>query len=417
MKRNFIVVALGSTGDVNPMLGIGLELLHRGHDVTFIANPVFESQAKAGGVRFVPVGTERDYQFVWDPDSWRWWRIAAAFKKGWLPFMRPTYESIASQSRPPGTVLVANSVAAGAQFAQEKFSLPLVMVTPSRLLFESLDDFPNYGPFQNAPRWLGRPARRVHGRFTDIFIDRWVGDGVNAIGSEIGLRSQRRFFSSWVQSAERAVGLWPDWFARPQSSWPQQLVLAGFLNYDRDELETVDETSALTKAGHETPIVFTCGSAMTHAQAFLDLAVGVQRILRRPVVVVTDRPLRPRSPLPPGVTYSPYVPFKRLFPRAAAIVHHGGIGTCSAALSAGKPQLIVPLAYDQFDNAELCEKLGVARRVSRHLLTPPRVSRRLRSMLGSAHVAERCRKLAQRIDSRAAMSRVCDAVQTLPEGR
>ena len=58
MKRNVIVVALGSTGDVNPMLGIALELLHRGHGVTFLASPVFESHAKAGGIRFVPVGTD-----------------------------------------------------------------------------------------------------------------------------------------------------------------------------------------------------------------------------------------------------------------------------------------------------------------------------------------------------------------------
>jgi len=417
MKRSFIVAALGSTGDVNPMLGIALELLHRGHDVTLIANAVFEPSARAGGVKFVPVGTERDYRFVWDPDSWRWWRIAVAFKKGWLPCLRPTYESIASQSRTAGTVLVANSVAAGAQFAQEKFSLPLVLVTPTRIVFECLDDFPNYGPFQGAPRWLGRPARRLHRRLTDIFIDRWIGDGVNALRSEIGLPSRRRFFSRWMESAERVVGLWPEWFARPQTSWPRQLVLAGFLNYDRDDLESFDEVSAFINSGTDRPIIFTCGSAMTHAQGFLDLAVGVQRILGRPAVVVTDRTIQPSSPLPPGIVYSPYVPFRRLLPRAAAIVHHGGAGTCSAALAAGIPQLIAPLAYDQFDNAERCENLGVARRVPRYLLTPRRVARRLCSLLGSPAVAQRCRDLARLMDSGEALRRACEAIETLPEGQ
>ncbi len=399
------------------MLGIALELLHRGHDVTFLANPVFESQAKAGGLNFAPVGTESDYQFVWDPNTWRWWRIATAFKKGWLPFMLPTYEAIAAHSKPTGTVLVANSVAAGAQFAQEKFSLPLVMVTPNRLLFENLDDAPNFGPFQSPPRWFGRAGRRVHRRLTDVFVDRCIVDGVNAVRSDLGLPPRKRFLSSWVQSAERVVGLWPEWFAKKQSSWPRELVLAGFLNYDRDKLETVDGISALTNDGSKSaPIVFTCGSAMTHAQAFLDVAIEVHRNLERPVIVVTDRRFQPPSPIPPGVSYSPYVPFRRLLPRVSAIVHHGGIGTCSAALAAGIPQLIAPLAYDQFDNAEVCEKLGVARRVSRHLFTPRRVSRWLRLMLSSTHVSECCRKLAQRIDSVAAMSCACDAVQGVHKG-
>ena len=63
------------TGDANPMLGIALELGRRGREVTFLTNPVFESFAKAGGIGFTAVGTESDYQFVWNPDSWRWWRL------------------------------------------------------------------------------------------------------------------------------------------------------------------------------------------------------------------------------------------------------------------------------------------------------------------------------------------------------
>jgi len=48
-------------------------------------------------------------------------------------------------------------------------------------------------------------------------------------------------------------------------------------------------------------------------------------------------------------------------PHCAAIVHHGGIGTTSQALAAGIPQLIRPMAFDQFDNANRIEKLGCGR--------------------------------------------------------
>jgi UDP:flavonoid glycosyltransferase YjiC (YdhE family) len=56
-------------------------------------------------------------------------------------------------------------------------------------------------------------------------------------------------------------------------------------------------------------------------------------------------------------------PFDRLLPRASAIVHHGGIGTVACAIAAGIPQLVCPLAYDQFDNAARVERLGLGMRV------------------------------------------------------
>jgi UDP:flavonoid glycosyltransferase YjiC (YdhE family) len=68
--------------------------------------------------------------------------------------------------------------------------------------------------------------------------------------------------------------------------------------------------------------------------------------------------------LPPGMLWLPYVPLRALLPRAAALVHHGGIGTTAEALRAGVPQAIVPLAYDQFDNAARVEALGAGLRVA-----------------------------------------------------
>lgn len=47
-----------------------------------------------------------------------------------------------------------------------------------------------------------------------------------------------------------------------------------------------------------------------------------------------------------------------LFPRLAAIVHHGGAGTAHAAARAGVPQIVVPHGFDQFDWGRRIEQLG-----------------------------------------------------------
>ena len=56
-----------------------------------------------------------------------------------------------------------------------------------------------------------------------------------------------------------------------------------------------------------------------------------------------------------------YAPHSLLFPRAAVVTHHGGIGTLSVGLHSGRPALIVPFFADQVDNAARAVRLGVAR--------------------------------------------------------
>lgn len=414
-KTRILVVALGSTGDVNPMLGIASTLRRRGHDVVFFANPVFGRFAKAVGLPFSPVGTERDYEFIWDRRTWQWWRcMDTAFRNGWLPHLRPVYEGIASRAGTSRAVIVANIVAPGALLAQERLGIPLVVVTPSSLVFQSLDEFPDYGPLQRAPRWLGRPARSLFYRLADAFVDFWIAKGFNELRSEVGLPTARRFFSRWITGGDRIIGLWPEWFARPQTGWPPQLVLTGFPNYDRGDLHTDGEAPPMLRDGEaKPPVVFTCGSAMTHAEVFIRVAAEVQRLLSRRVLVLTDRPVELPPRLSGRVECRSYVPFQRLLPQAAAVVHHGGIGTTAAALAAGIPQVIVPLAFDQFDNAERCERLGIARKVSRQRFRPRRVVKAIRELLASQEVAERCRHWQAQVSSGEALVLACETVEDL----
>merc|ERR1719321_366252 len=49
---------------------------------------------------------------------------------------------------------------------------------------------------------------------------------------------------------------------------------------------------------------------------------------------------------------------EKIFPKCSVIVHHGGIGTTTAGLRAGRPNIITPILYDQFDSAEQVRNLG-----------------------------------------------------------
>jgi len=120
------------------------------------------------------------------------------------------------------------------------------------------------------------------------------------------------------------------------------------------------ELQAFIEAG-PAPVVFTAGTANTTSERFYaESAQACQRLNLRGILVAGQRSQLPGI-LPPDVVHVSHAAFSQLFPRSAAVVHHGGIGTLSQALRAGIPQLIRPMAYDQFDNASRACRLGVAK--------------------------------------------------------
>ena len=109
--------------------------------------------------------------------------------------------------------------------------------------------------------------------------------------------------------------------------------------------------------------LLTPGSSTTTALPRRNCLVGAPSFsVKNPRVLLPE--------LPEGVVAFDYAPFSLLFPRAAAIVHHGGIGTTGQAMRSGRPSLVMPCAWDQPDNAERAARLGIARTIARNRYEP-----------------------------------------------
>jgi UDP:flavonoid glycosyltransferase YjiC (YdhE family) len=151
--------------------------------------------------------------------------------------------------------------------------------------------------------------------------------------------------------------------AQPQPDWPANTLVSGSPMFDgaAPDAAVAAELERFLDAG-EPPIVFALGSsAVWVAGDFWKHAVAAAQALGRRAVLVTG-PVIPHA-LPDGMRAFAYLPYSRVFPRAAAVVHQAGIGTLSQALRSGRPQLLVPVAFDQPDNAQRAVQLGVGRAV------------------------------------------------------
>lgn len=105
----------------------------------------------------------------------------------------------------------------------------------------------------------------------------------------------------------------------------------------------------------------------------------------------------PIDPLPPSILVVRSLPHAWLFPRVAAVVHHGGAGTTGAGLTAGKPTLILPTASDQPFWGRRVHQLGVGPApIPLRRLSVPRLAQALES-LGERDMRSAAARLGERI--------------------
>ena len=157
-----------------------------------------------------------------------------------------------------------------------------------------------------------------------------------------------------------------------------------------------------------------------------DAAVNVDVLVRRDV---GDRGMRERLPRPADddavnrrVLCETEEQFHRLLTRemSASRLHLAHLpdaaGIHVQAVCAGVPQLIRPLAFDQFDNARRAEGLGVARGISSSDFTPEKVAKALIEV-GSSKTMEACRDLARRMEGDSALADAAAVVEGLGGSR
>jgi len=212
------------------------------------------------------------------------------------------------------------------------------------------------------------------------------------------------------------IGLFPDWFGDPQPDWPPQLRLTGFVLSDRRCAPSFDasaERSVEAAANGGAPIVFTPGSANRQAARFFAVGIAAAGAIGRRALLVT--PYREQLPpsLPPHASHLSYAPFDTLFGHAAAVVHHGGIGTSAQAFGAGVPQLVMPLGFDQPDNGARVKRLGVGDVIRPRRFTTPIVADALKRLLEDQRVSAACRSWQGRMQAQDPLARTCDAIEEL----
>lgn len=415
----FLLPTLGSAGDVYPFIAIGEALRERGHDVEIITNPVFESVITAARLGFHPVGTAAQYNDALS--SPKLWHPIDGFGVFWRRLARhalePVYTRIEIEYAEGPCAVLATPLMLGARLAQEKLGVPLVTAYTAATMLRSTE-YPMTLAQWQIPRLHGallRPALSLAWRALDRYkLHPMLSADLPPLRDKLGMPALvNSVFGQWIHSPLAGVTLFPDWFAPAPVDWPPQVRQAGFPVYDGDQANGLDAALLDFLAAGDAPIVFTPGSAMGHGHAFFKAAVQTCSVLGLRGVLLSTRSEQIPANLPPEIHHSCYAPFGLLLPLARALVHHGGIGNSAQALRAGLPQLITPMAFDQFDNAMRLGQLGVASSVSPRDVKFGSMAPKLQMLLDSPKVASACQAASQRMANNRAVEIICDLLESV----
>lgn len=413
-----LIFPFGSSGDVNPLVGLALQLRSRGHAVTMIANGYFRDLVQRAGLEYEELTTREEFlEQAGHPDLWHPIRaFGHLFRNGVARIMRRQYEMIADWAARQPVMVVNSCFGFGARIAREKLGVPLVTVHLQPACFWSDYETPTLPGMvvrPPTPRWLKRVQYWLGTKF---FIDRVALPETNRFRGQLGLDPIREI-AQWWHSPDCVLGLFPSWYGPAQPDWPQNVSLTQFPLWDDDGATQPREDVDQFLDEGDAPVLFTPGSGNMQAEAFFQEAAAACRIIgRRGLFLTRFSEQIPRN-LPPSIRHFDYVPFSQVLPRAAALVHHGGIGSASQALRAGTPQLIMPLAHDQPDNAARIRRLGVGTSVPPSRFRASRVAASLQKLLVSPEVKRACRQVAKKFENVAPFDEACDVIQRFARRR
>jgi rhamnosyltransferase subunit B len=391
-----VLVTVGSAGDLFPFLRMALVLRGAGHRVDILGPWPHEPYARQAGLEFHCLPA--DPAVLDDPDLWHPRRGFAVVWRATRPAMAEMPRVVEALADEEGCVLLAHPLALPdcdlCRAMRPDLKIAAAWLAPSNL--PTVYDPLLIGPL-HIPHWMPLGVRRwLWRRLGAAFIDPVALPDINAARRARGLAPVSSLLEHIVSIADLSVLLYPEWFAKDQPDWPRPLYRAGFPLYDPDPHATLStELSGFLAAG-DRPLVFTPGTGNRQAWHFFRCAQLAALHMGRRAIFLTPHREQVPPDLPPTILWQEYVPLHVLLPFSELLVHHGGIGTTAEALRAGVPQLVMPLAHDQFDNASRVAALGTGLELSHSRLHGDRLVSTLETLLSSPEVHERCRQTAGR---------------------
>jgi len=385
-----LVAAVGTRGDVQPALALALELRKLGHAVRLCISPNFVDWAKSLGLEAVPMGVEMRMPGrtsgsmpTLTPEELR------RLRESMPDLITDQFETIGAAAHGCDVIVGANAHQYAAPSIAEHAGIGCVTAVYAPVALPSTDLAPPPPPGQAID-----PA-------STTIMERWrnTANAWNERALDRINHNRRRLGMAPIDDVLDYVLTDHTWLAAdaalaPLPATPGRQVFQTGTWVLADHTPLPANLQAFIENGE--PPIFAGFGSMPAAGDVTRCLIGAVRAVGRRIIVSrgwADLDLidDARDCIAVGD-----VSHDVLFPRVAAVVHHGGAGTTAAAARAGVPQVITPMFGDQFYWASRIVDLGVGAKTTHTTITEESLTGALREVFDSA-VMDRARRLAAQV--------------------
>jgi MGT family glycosyltransferase len=411
-------------GPTNNCVGIGKVLERRGHRVVFAAEASWKG-------RLEPLGFEEDLVDLAPPAEGDQGQDAGQF---WIDFVaetapefrKPTIEQLESFIAP-----VWRSLIDGARYCNEHLKEILDRADPDVVVEDNVSGFPalltHGAPFVRIMSCnpLEMKDRDLPPTFSGYPIDdrsKW-----QAFRAEYE-RTQRelwREFDAWV--VEQGAPPLPDLEFIHESKDLNLYVFPEIADYPRARplaptWHRLDSSVRGTEKPFEVPEHLREGEGALVYLSLGSLGSADIELMRRLVDVLARTPHRylvskgPRADeldLPDSMWGEARVPQTSILPLVDLVITHGGNNTTTEALHFGKPMVVLPLFWDQYDNAQRMDELDHGVRLDTYAFEDRELADAIDRLLADAPLHERMAAEGEAIRSRDGVAKAADLIESL----
>jgi MGT family glycosyltransferase len=428
-SRTIVFFPEGAFGPTNNCVGIGDVLRRRGHRVVFVVEESFAGNLERFGfeerlMRLGPPPVEPEI-------PGQFWKD---FIRDTAPeFRRPTIEQLASFLLPTWTALVD-----GARYVEPRLREIFADVRPDVIVEDNVVAFP-------AVMTAGVPWVRIMSCNPAEMLDPAVPPVFSGYPSD-----DREDWEAFREAYQRTHGaLWDDFdaFCREQGApglpsdelGPRFIHESPHLNLslypveadylrDRPLGPTWHRLESCVRATDgdwrlpdglarlEGPLVYlslgSLGSADVGLMQRLIDMLGQSRFR----VIVSMGPQHEQLRLAPNMTGAEFLPQPAILPQVDALITHGGNNTTTEAFHHGTPMVVLPLFWDQYDNAQRVDELGFGIRLDTYRIEPSELIGAIDRLIVDRALAERLDAISRRLQAHPGTVRAADLIEQVAGG-
>jgi UDP:flavonoid glycosyltransferase YjiC (YdhE family) len=435
--RRITILALGTRGDVQPAIALGLGLQRAGHSVRLAAPPLSRELVTSHGLEFAALG---------NPPQASGQQLSLAATAGFVAevafhFVRTLFARGSAPVWPvktPGLDRIMNDSLSACQGADvvifpfimiwvyhiaEKMRLPCFLwdthpLTPTR-------DFPSFTFTGMFPSWFSLakylPSWFRRGGGFNVLTHRVVQGVLLQIGlrltnawrrDELALPALSGTDLLWkfYNGGAAALYCYSPLAVPPPADWPSSHHITGywFLGGGTEWRPSPELMQFLSEG--PAPVCVGFGSSRDRNPERLTQIV-LDALARAGCrgVLLTGRGGMTATQLPPHVFAAESIPHDWIFPRVAAVVHHGGAGTSAAVLRAGVPSVVVAWWGDMPFWADCLYRMGVSPLpIMKSRLTADKLANAISSAVNDSGMRARAVSIGERIRSEDGVARALE---------